>query len=226
MNAILKLAVSKKAIDAQPKARAPKSAPVAANVTAYIEKAQKLGHEVAEGFILNARLGVIADSLNAICAEFKTNNIEIGRKGVCPIADAVSDAISAEYEARQQKLGARVLSNILVCLRKSVQVGYWLGYNPSDADAYLQKALDEPSVKSLTELKAKSGSAGRGTKEKAEPKPKAEPKERKAKSLGSVLQTLFENPDIKKLEILMSKKSWQELKNAAIALGLNPEDFK
>jgi hypothetical protein len=221
-SSIIKLANTQSKMNAQPKPRAPKSEPVATNVADYIVTAQKLGHEVAEGFILNARLGVIADSLNTVCAEFKTKNITIGRKGVCPIADAVSDAISEEYSTRGQQLGARVLSNILVCLRKSVQVGYWLGYNPSDADAYLQKALDEPSAKSLTELKAKSGSAGRGAKEK-DSKPKAEPKPR---GLDSILLSLFAHQDIQSLETKMSRKAWQELKQASIAIGLKAEDFK
>lgn len=223
MNAsIIKLANAQQKMNAQPKPRAPKSEPIAANVNEYIVTAQRLGHEVAEGFILNARLGVIADSLNTVCAEFKTKNIAIGRKGVCPIADAISDAISEEYESRGQKLGARVLSNILVCLRKSVQVGYWLGYNPSDADAYLQKALDEPNAKNLTELKSKSGSAGRGTKT-SESKPKAEPKPR---GIDSVLRSLFAHQDIQQLEAKMSRKAWGELKQAVIALGLKAEDFK
>lgn len=221
-SSIIKLANAQGKMNAQPKPRAPKSEPVATNVAEYIQTAQRLGHEVAEGFILNARLGVIADSLNAVCAEFKTKNITIGRKGSCPIADAVSDAISAEYKKRGQQLGARVLSNILVCLRKSVQVGFWLGYNPSDADAYLQKALDEPSAKSLAELKQKSGSAGRGTKEK-DSKPKTEPKPR---GIDSVLRSLFAHQDIQQLEAKMSKKAWQELKQAAIVLGLKAEDFK
>lgn len=222
MNAIVKLAVTQKKLDSAPKTRAPKSEPVATNVADYIQTAQRLGHEVAEGFILNARLGVIADSLNTVCAEFKAKNISIGRKGVCPIADAISDAISEEYASRSQQLGARVLSNILVCLRKSVQVGYWLGYNPSDADTYLQKALDEPSAKSLAELKAKAGSAGRGAKEK-DSKPKAEPKPR---GIDSVLRSLFAHQKIQELEAKMSRKAWQELKQASIVLGLKAEDFK
>lgn len=223
MNAsIVKLAVAQGKMNAQPKPRAPKSEPIATNVNDYIITAQKLGHEVAEGFILNARLGVIADSLNTVCAEFKAKNITIGRKGSCPIADAISDAVSEEYKKRDAPLNGRTLSNILVCLRKSIQVGFWLGYNPSDADAYLQKALDEPNAKSLTELKAKSGSAGRGTKEK-DSKPKAEPKPR---GLDSILRSLFAHQDIQSLESKMTKKAWQELKQAAIACGLKAEDFK
>lgn len=223
MNAsIVKLAVAQKKLDSAPKPRAPKAEPQATSISEYIATAQRLGHEVAEGFILNARLGVIAESLNIVCAEFKTKNIVIGRKGVCPIADAIADAISEEYASRGQQLGARVLSNILVCLRKSVQVGYWLGYNPSDADAYLQKALDEPNAKSLVELKQKSGSAGRGTKT-SEPKPKAESKPR---GLDSILRSLFAHQDIQQLEAKMSKKAWQEFKQAAIVLGLKAEDFK
>lgn len=223
MNAsILKLANTQQKLNNAPKPRVPKTEVQATNVAEYIQTAQRLGHEVAEGFILNARLGIIADSLNMVCAEFKTKNITIGRKGACPIADAVSDAISEEYSTRGQQLGARVLSNILVCLRKSVQVGYWLGYNPSDADVYLQKALDEPSAKSLTELKAKSGSAGRGTKT-SEPKQKAEPKPR---GIDSVLRSLFAHQDIQQLEAKMSRKAWQELKQASITLGLKAENFK
>lgn len=232
MNAILKLATTQQKLDVQAKkARAPKPEPQAPNVALYVSKAQELGHVVAEGFILNSRLGVIADSLNTACAVFKAEGITIGNRTKCPVADAICDAISQEYKERGQKLNAGTLKNILICLRKSVQVGYWLGYNPTDASNYLEKALDEPAVKSLDELKQKTGTVKRANAKKTDIAPREgvsdkKPSQPKGVELVVPLRALFSHKDISRLKNRMSDKAWKELVTAAMMEGLKAEDIK
>lgn len=184
----------------------------------------------SQAFVTSDRLGDLVSILNDLAAKLKADGIELGNTGVCPYASTIRDVMSQAYATENRsraeqklpliKFNAAKLANNLSCMRYAVKAGYWLGFNPADAKAYYEKALDTPAA-NLTELKEKAGSTGRGKKETI-----AKTKTVNKRGIESVLKSLFAHNDVYRFQSQFTAKEWLKIIAVSRTLGLVDSDFK
>lgn len=184
----------------------------------------------AHAFIASDRVNDLVPILNRISDQLKTDGIELGTVGACPYASSVKDIISNAYAVENRnraeskmpliKFNAAKVANILTCMRYAVKAGYWLGFNPADAKAYYEKALDTQAT-NLTELKEKAGSTGRGKKETT-----TTTKTVNKRGIESVLKSLFAHDDVYRFQSQFTAKEWLKIIAVSRTLGLVDSDFK